>query len=97
MPSTPVRKLYVAGAASSGGFDKVDVRPEKLVEGPFTNLDVAQLLQIEGGDKKMPSRSAMTSWVTANEMDAHKQCFKVSAMKIARMWCTRSCHLTGSI
>jgi uncharacterized protein YbjT (DUF2867 family) len=39
----------VARAASSGGFDYVVVRPGRLVGGPFTNLDVAKLLQIEGG------------------------------------------------
>ena len=36
-------------AAVLGGFDFVIVRPGRLVGGPFTNLDVARLLQIEGG------------------------------------------------
>jgi nucleoside-diphosphate-sugar epimerase len=36
-------------AASDSGFDYVIVRPGRLVGGPFTNLDVAKLLQIEGG------------------------------------------------
>jgi nucleoside-diphosphate-sugar epimerase len=37
-------------AASTGsGFDYVIVRPGRLVGGPFTNLDVAKLLQIQGG------------------------------------------------
>lgn len=32
----------VARAASSGGFGYVVVRPGRLVEGPFANLDVAK-------------------------------------------------------
>jgi nucleoside-diphosphate-sugar epimerase len=36
-------------AAGAGNFDSVIVRPGRLVGGPFTNLDVARLLQIEGG------------------------------------------------
>eukprot|EP00527_Entomoneis_sp_CCMP2396_P006710 CAMPEP_0198147110 /NCGR_PEP_ID=MMETSP1443-20131203/33254_1 /TAXON_ID=186043 /ORGANISM="Entomoneis sp., Strain CCMP2396" /LENGTH=290 /DNA_ID=CAMNT_0043811271 /DNA_START=106 /DNA_END=978 /DNA_ORIENTATION=+ len=36
-------------AAAAGGFDYCIVRPGRLVGGPFTNLDVARLLQIEGG------------------------------------------------
>lgn len=39
----------VKAAASSSGFDYVIVRPGRLVGGPFTNLDVARLLQIQGG------------------------------------------------
>lgn len=39
----------IAAAASSGGFDYVVIRPGRLVGGPFTNLDVAKLLQVEGG------------------------------------------------
>ncbi len=31
------------------GFDYVVIRPGRLVGGPYTNLDVAKLLQIEGG------------------------------------------------
>jgi uncharacterized protein YbjT (DUF2867 family) len=38
----------VAAAAAQGGFDYVVVRPGRLVGGPFTNLDVAKLLQVEG-------------------------------------------------
>lgn len=36
-------------ASIVGNFDAVIVRPGRLVGGPFTNLDVARLLQIEGG------------------------------------------------
>jgi nucleoside-diphosphate-sugar epimerase len=36
-------------AAIAGSFDSVIVRPGRLVGGPFTNLDVARLLQVEGG------------------------------------------------
>jgi uncharacterized protein YbjT (DUF2867 family) len=36
-------------ASTAGGFDYAIVRPGRLVGGPFTNLDVARLLQIEGG------------------------------------------------
>jgi uncharacterized protein YbjT (DUF2867 family) len=39
----------VASAATRGGFDYVIIRPGRLVGGPFTNIDVAALLQIEGG------------------------------------------------
>jgi uncharacterized protein YbjT (DUF2867 family) len=39
----------VAAAAAIGGFEYVVVRPGRLVGGPFTNLDVAKLLQVEGG------------------------------------------------
>ena len=39
----------VKAAAARAGFDFVCVRPGRLVGGPFTNLDVARLLQIEGG------------------------------------------------
>mmetsp|Transcript_3755 Transcript_3755/g.5509 ORF Transcript_3755/g.5509 Transcript_3755/m.5509 type:complete len:322 (-) Transcript_3755:165-1130(-) len=38
-----------AGSATEGGFDYAIVRPGRLVGGPYTNLDVAKLLQIEGG------------------------------------------------
>jgi uncharacterized protein YbjT (DUF2867 family) len=39
----------VVAAATSGGFDYTIVRPGRLVGGPFTNYDVANLLKIEGG------------------------------------------------
>jgi uncharacterized protein YbjT (DUF2867 family) len=39
----------VMAAATRGGFDYVIVRPGRLVGGPFTNYDVANLLKIEGG------------------------------------------------
>ncbi|KAL3941651.1 MAG: hypothetical protein SGBAC_004026 [Bacillariaceae sp.] len=39
----------VAAAAAQGGFDYTVIRPGRLVGGPFTNLDVAKLLQVEGG------------------------------------------------
>eukprot|EP00523_Entomoneis_sp_CCMP467_P014284 CAMPEP_0168774110 /NCGR_PEP_ID=MMETSP0725-20121227/4825_1 /TAXON_ID=265536 /ORGANISM="Amphiprora sp., Strain CCMP467" /LENGTH=294 /DNA_ID=CAMNT_0008823693 /DNA_START=12 /DNA_END=894 /DNA_ORIENTATION=+ len=39
----------IKAAAASSDFDYVIVRPGRLVGGPFTNLDVARLLQIEGG------------------------------------------------
>jgi len=35
--------------SGGGGFEYVVIRPGRLVGGPFTNLDVAKLLQIEGG------------------------------------------------
>ena len=40
----------IISAAESGGFDYAIVRPGRLVGGPYTNLDVARLLQIEGGE-----------------------------------------------
>ena len=36
-------------AATTNGVDYVIVRPGRLIGGPFTNIDVARLLQIEGG------------------------------------------------
>jgi nucleoside-diphosphate-sugar epimerase len=39
----------VKKAASRAGFDYAIIRPGRLIGGPFTNLDVAKLLQIEGG------------------------------------------------
>lgn len=36
-------------ASIEGDFDYVVIRPGRLIGGPFTNLDVAKLLQIEGG------------------------------------------------
>jgi uncharacterized protein YbjT (DUF2867 family) len=39
----------VMAAATRGGFDYTIVRPGRLVGGPFTNYDVANLLKIEGG------------------------------------------------
>ena len=39
----------VEGAAAKGGFDYAVIRPGRLVGGPFTNLDIAKLLQVEGG------------------------------------------------
>ena len=36
-------------AATADNVDYVIVRPGRLIGGPFTNLDVARLLQIEGG------------------------------------------------
>eukprot|EP00980_Cylindrotheca_fusiformis_P006554 scaffold1384_cov116-Cylindrotheca_fusiformis.AAC.32 len=39
----------VASAAAAGGFDYVIIRPGRLVGGPYTNIDVAKLLQVEGG------------------------------------------------
>lgn len=39
----------IARAATQGGFDFVVIRPGRLVGGPFTNLDVAKLLQNQGG------------------------------------------------
>lgn len=41
------RKEVVGGEQK--GFDYVIIRPGRLVGGPYTNLDVAKLLQIEGG------------------------------------------------
>jgi len=39
----------VKSAASEGGFSYSIVRPGRLVGGPYTNLDLAKLFQIEGG------------------------------------------------
>lgn len=39
----------VAAAAAKGGFDYAIIRPGRLVGGPYTNPDVAKLLQVEGG------------------------------------------------
>jgi uncharacterized protein YbjT (DUF2867 family) len=39
----------VAAAATRGGFDYAIIRPGRLVGGPYTNPDVAKLLQVEGG------------------------------------------------
>ncbi|KAL3912523.1 MAG: hypothetical protein SGARI_001112 [Bacillariaceae sp.] len=39
----------VQAAASRGGFDYSIIRPGRLVGGPFTNYDVAKLLQVQGG------------------------------------------------
>jgi uncharacterized protein YbjT (DUF2867 family) len=38
-------------AAFKQGFDYAIVRPGRLIGGPFTNLDVAKLMQIEGGSE----------------------------------------------
>jgi uncharacterized protein YbjT (DUF2867 family) len=43
----------VKNAARNGGFDYVVIRPGRLVGGPFTNLDIAKLLQVEGGKKML--------------------------------------------
>lgn len=40
----------VKSAAAEAGFDYVIVRPGRLVGGPYTNLDLAKLMQIEGGE-----------------------------------------------
>ena len=39
----------IKAAGKEFGFDYVIVRPGRLVGGPFTNLDVAKLLQTQGG------------------------------------------------
>lgn len=41
----------IISASESGNFEYAIVRPGRLVGGPYTNLDVAKLLQIEGGKK----------------------------------------------
>lgn len=38
----------IAAASAQGRFDYVVIRPGRLVGGPFTNLDVAKLMQVEG-------------------------------------------------
>ena len=43
----------IAASKEGSGFDYVVVRPGRLVGGPYTNLDVAKLLQIEGGEYYM--------------------------------------------
>jgi uncharacterized protein YbjT (DUF2867 family) len=40
----------IMSAADAGGFDYAIVRPGRLVGGPYTNYDVAKLMQIEGGE-----------------------------------------------
>jgi uncharacterized protein YbjT (DUF2867 family) len=40
----------VKSAAGEAGFDYAIVRPGRLVGGPYTNLDLAKLMQIEGGE-----------------------------------------------
>lgn len=42
-------KTMAASANPNSRYEYVIVRPGRLVGGPFTNLDVAKLLQIEGG------------------------------------------------
>ena len=42
-------QAIISAATSSDSFEYVIVRPGRLVGGPFTNLDVARLLKIEGG------------------------------------------------
>lgn len=39
----------IMAAADAGGFEYAIVRPGRLVGGPYTNLDLAKLMQIEGG------------------------------------------------
>ncbi|KAL3925850.1 MAG: hypothetical protein SGILL_000132 [Bacillariaceae sp.] len=39
----------VKAAATRGGFEYSIIRPGRLVGGPFTNYDVAKLLQVQGG------------------------------------------------
>lgn len=39
----------IMNVAAKGEFEYCIVRPGRLVGGPFTNLDVARLLQVEGG------------------------------------------------
>jgi uncharacterized protein YbjT (DUF2867 family) len=39
----------VVAAATRGDFDYAIIRPGRLVGGPYTNPDVAKLLQVEGG------------------------------------------------
>lgn len=40
----------ITAAAREAGFDYAIVRPGRLVGGPYTNLDLAKLMQIEGGE-----------------------------------------------
>lgn len=39
----------IVSAAEAGDFEYAIVRPGRLVGGPYTNLDVAKLMQIKGG------------------------------------------------
>ena len=39
----------IIAASAESGFDYAIIRPGRLVGGPYTNLDVAKLMQIEGG------------------------------------------------
>jgi len=40
----------IMSASGAGGFGYAIVRPGRLVGGPYTNLDLAKLMQIEGGE-----------------------------------------------
>jgi uncharacterized protein YbjT (DUF2867 family) len=40
----------ITAAAREAGFDYAIVRPGRLVGGPYTNLDLAKLMQVEGGE-----------------------------------------------
>jgi nucleoside-diphosphate-sugar epimerase len=40
----------IKSAATEAGFDYAIVRPGRLVGGPYTNLDLAKLMQVEGGE-----------------------------------------------
>jgi hypothetical protein len=81
----------VARATSSGGFDYVIMRPQRLVRGPFINLDASKLLQIEGGDENGAPLEV------GDTLLGDCTCLTVSSMKTVRMWSTRSCQLTRSL
>lgn len=49
----------IKAAAQKSGFDYVLVRPGRLVGGPWTNYDVANLLKLEGG-KQAPHSKAIS-------------------------------------
>jgi uncharacterized protein YbjT (DUF2867 family) len=60
----------VVAAATRGGFDYAVVRPGRLVGGPYTNPDVAKLLQVEGGAENGVALSAGDSLLGDCKRDA---------------------------
>jgi len=63
-------------AASTGtnGFEYVIVRPGRLVGGPFTNLDVAKLLQVQGGAENGVDTAIGDSLLGDCKRDACAEC-----------------------
>ena len=65
--------IKVASAKGSG-FEYVIVRPGRLVGGPFTNLDVAKLLQIQGGAENGVNTAPGDSLLGDCKRDACAEC-----------------------
>lgn len=55
--------IQEASAASGGTLDYVIIRPGRLVGGPYTNLDVAKLMKIEGGKHTLKQKHPMLAWL----------------------------------